>query len=73
MVLPRWEPMKGLSLLLIAVLLLAAGVWFFHLCGSFLVDRDYLAGLVHVFVGAITLRAGVQLARLAVVIRLRSP
>ena len=65
--------MKSFSLILIAVALLAAGVWFFHRCGGFLGERDYLAGLLHVVVGATTLRAGVQLAKLAVVTRLRSP
>lgn len=65
--------MKGFWLIFVALVLVGAAVWFFHVSGTFLADRDYLAGLLHILVGATTLRAGVQVARLAVVVSLRAP
>ncbi len=64
--------MKQILLWLIVVALFASGVALFHRSGGFLADRDYLAGLIHVFAGLATLRAGVEIARLAVILRLRA-
>lgn len=64
--------MKQFFLWLIVVALLSSGVFFFHRSGGFLAERDYLAGLIHVLAGLATLRAGVEVARLAVILRLRA-
>ncbi|MEZ4268015.1 MAG: hypothetical protein R3F39_16745 [Myxococcota bacterium] len=64
--------MKSFMFWLAAILLLAAALWMFHTSSQFLLDHDYLAGLLHVLVGLAVLRAGVEMARLGVVLRLRS-
>jgi|GEM_PF-1326422 len=64
--------MKSTLLLLLATALFVGSVWFFHLCGELLSSKDYLAGTLHIFVGLATIRGGVELARLAVVLHLRS-
>ena len=66
------ELLKGVLLLLLAAGLLAVSVWFFFRTGTLLSDSDYLAGIIHIFVGFATIRAGVELARLAVVAHFRS-
>ena len=65
--------MKSAFLLLLAAILLGWSVWFFYQSGDLLSTRDYLAGLLHVFVGFATVRAGVELARLAIISHSRSP
>ncbi|MGM0577036.1 MAG: hypothetical protein ACQEXJ_15025 [Myxococcota bacterium] len=65
--------MKSFLLWLVAVALFAAAVWSFHTSSGFLSERDYLAGLLHVLVGLATLRGGVEVSRLAVVVALRAP
>lgn len=52
---------------LVALVLFAAALWFFHGGSQFLVDADYLGGLLHILMGLATIRAGVEMARLAVV------
>ncbi len=64
--------MKSFLLWLTALGLFSASLWFFHSSSRFLSDRDYLAGLLHVLVGFACLRSGVEIVRLAVVIRLRT-
>lgn len=64
--------MRSTLLLLLAAVLLGFSVWFFHQSGSLLSERDYLAGLLHIFVGFATIRGGVELARLSVVAHVRS-
>ena len=64
--------MKSSFLLVLATSLFLVAVWFFGLSGEFLTSKDYLAGVLHVFVGLATVRGGVELARLAVVLHLRS-
>lgn len=64
--------MRSLFLLLLATLMLVGSLWFFHRSGELLASRDYLAGLIHIFVGFATVRAGVELARLSVSIQSRS-
>ncbi len=64
--------MKSAFLLLLAALLLACSVWFFYQSGGMLSSRDYLAGLLQIFVGFATIKGGVELARLAVVAHVRS-
>ena len=51
--------------ILLAVILLGASLWFFYRTGQFLADQDYLAGLIHVFVGFAVIRTGADLARLS--------
>lgn len=64
--------MKSVFLLLLAAALLAASVFFFYQSGELLTAREYLAGLLHIFVGFATIRAGSELARLSVVMHVRS-
>ncbi len=64
--------MKGFVLLLLAAFLAVAAVFFFHRSGELLAGKDYLAGLLHIFVGLATIRHAVELARLAVLPKLRS-
>jgi len=64
--------MKTSLLMLLATCLLAASVWFFAQSSEMLSERDYLAGLIHIFVGFTTIRYGVELARLAVIHGMRS-
>lgn len=64
--------MRFFLLWLVVILLFAAGLWFFSESSQFLLDRDYLAGLLHVVVGLATVRSAVEVARLAVVLELRS-
>ena len=64
--------MKSALLLLMAALLLGFSIWFFHQSAELLASRDYLAGAVHIFVGFATIKTGVQLARLSVVVHSRS-
>ena len=64
--------MRFFLLWLVVLGLFGAGLWFFHESSQFLLDRDYLAGLLHVVVGLATVRSGVEVARLAVVLELRS-
>ena len=62
-----------LTLLWIGVIaLFVSGLWFFHESSQFLMDQDYLAGLLHVLVGLAIFRAGVDVARMGVVMHLRS-
>jgi hypothetical protein len=63
---------KGVIYLLAAIALLAVSVWLFYQCGSLLALRDYFAGVLHLFGGFATVKAGVELARLAAVLELRS-
>lgn len=63
--------MKNAALLLLATGLFAACVWFFAISGDLFAARDYLAGTLHVVVGVSLVRAGVELARLAVLGRQR--
>ncbi len=57
---------------MLCALLLCAGVFFFHRSARFLVDQDYLGGLLYIFVGLSSIRYGVEMARLAVLTRFRS-
>ena len=63
--------MKSVFLLLLATALFVGAIWFFHLCGELLSSKDYLAGTLHIFVGLATVRGGVEVARLSVVLHLR--
>ena len=65
--------MKDALIWTLVVVMLGAGLWFFHVSGAFLSDGDYLAGLLHIFVGLASVKAGVELARLAIVSRIESP
>jgi len=53
-----------------AFVLMTAGLWFFYLSSEFLRDGAYLGGILHVFVGLATTRSSVELARLAVALRM---
>ena len=54
------------------VALFCSGLWFFYESSQFLMDQDYLSGLLHVLVGLAIFRAGVDIARMGVVMHLRS-
>ena len=64
--------MKSMFLLLTAIALLGASLFFFYRSSGLLMASEYLAGLLHLFVGFATIRAGVDLSRYALVIHLRS-
>ncbi len=65
--------MKGLLFIMVSLALLVASIFFFHQSGTLLTERNYLAGLLHIFVGFATIRGGIEFARLAVVMADRSP
>jgi hypothetical protein len=52
--------------------MLGASLFFFYRSSALLMGTDYLAGLLHIFVGFATIRAGVELCRFAVVLHSRS-
>ena len=54
---------------LLALMLLLGSLVFFHECINYLEQRDYVAALVLMFVGLAVIRAGSELARLAMVER----
>lgn len=54
---------KGAAALCVA--LLAAGLVFFYECVLFLARRDYVAGILAMFVGFAVMRGGSEMARLA--------
>jgi len=64
--------MKSTALLVLAAVLFAACLFFFGRAGDLLADQDYLPGLLHMFVGFSLVRAGVELARLSIIVRHRS-
>jgi len=64
--------MKSAFLMLLALALLGASLFFFYRSSGLLMSNDYLAGLLHLFVGFATIRGGVDLCRFAVVLHLRS-
>lgn len=64
--------MRFFLLWIVVLSLFGAGLWFFYESSQFLLDRDYLAGILHVVVGLATVRSAVEVARLAVVLELRS-
>ena len=52
-------------------MLLGSG-YFFYRCIAFLAQKDYLAGLVLLVVGYVVIRTGVELSKLALLIRRES-
>ena len=64
--------MKIFLFVSLSIALLVASIFFFHQSGGFLMERNYLAGLLHIFVGFATIRGGLEFARLAVVLQDRS-
>ena len=62
--------MKRALIWTMAFVLMIAGLWFFYLSSEFLRDSAYLGGILHVFVGLATPRSSVELARLAVALRM---
>ena len=49
--------------------LMVAGGTFFYVCIEFLAERDYIAGFLMLALGFGVLRTGVELSKLAVVLR----
>ena len=62
--------MRSALIWIMAFALMIGGLWFFYLSSEFLRDRDYLGGILHVFVGLAMTRSSVELARLAVALRM---
>lgn len=60
--------MRNVLLWFIVVGLFAAGVWFFHMSSRLLLEGSYLAGILEIGVGLATLRGGVEMARLAILV-----
>lgn len=53
----------------LALLLLAGSLVFFYECLRFLARRDYVAGILLMFIGFAVIRVGAELARLALIDR----
>ncbi len=64
--------MKAFFFISLATVLVAVSIFFFWQSGGLLGERNYLAGLLHVFVGFATIRGGIEFGRLAVVTEGRS-
>ncbi len=61
--------MKFALLIVMAAALFVAAVFFFFRSGDLLTQKDYLAGALHVLSGLALSKAGLELARLAVLAR----
>lgn len=61
--------MKFALLIAMAAALFVAAVFFFFRSGDLLTQKDYLAGALHVLSGLALSKAGLELARLAVLAR----
>lgn len=53
--------------------LLLGSTFFFYQVVSFLAQKDYLAGLLVMVIGFVLVRVGVEISRLAILIRRESP
>ena len=65
--------MRALLYEILALGLMASSMLFFYQCVEFMADKDYVAGFVLVAVGFIVLRSGVELSKLAVLLRREEP
>lgn len=61
--------MKGALYETLSIALLATSLFFFFRCTQFLTEKDYLAATLTLFIGFTVVRVGVELARLAVIVR----
>lgn len=61
--------MKVVFFDILTTTLMAASLFFFYQCTVFLTEKDYLAATLTLFIGFTIVRAGVELARLAVIMR----
>lgn len=61
--------MRHLLYEIVSILLIVAGVGFFYACVRFLAQRDYVGGLLLVVVGFGVMKSGVELSKLAVMLR----
>lgn len=53
--------------------LLLGSTFFFYQVVSFLAQKDYVAGLIVMVIGFVMVRVGVEVSRLAILIRRESP
>ena len=60
---------KGALYEILSLMLIAGSLFFFFRCTLFLTDKDYLAATLTLFIGIAVVRVGVELARLAVIVR----
>ena len=61
--------MKGSFYEILSLGLILASLFFFYRCTVFLSDKDYLAAALTLVIGFVVVRVGVELARLAVIVR----
>lgn len=61
--------MKSALLIVIALVLFAACLFFYHRAGLRITDKEYIGGVLHLIVGLSLTKAAVELARLAVLAR----
>ena len=61
--------MRGAVYEFLSVTLVAVSIGFFYWCTRFLTDKDYLSATLTLFIGFTVVRVGVEMARLAVIIR----
>lgn len=61
--------LKGLFYELVSLGLVVASLFFFYQSTRFLTVKDYLAAALTLFIGFAVVRVGVEMARLAVIVR----
>jgi len=65
--------LKSILLIVLAVVLFGACLFFYHRAGLRITDKEYIGGALHLVVGLSLTRAAVELARLAVLARPPGP
>jgi hypothetical protein len=60
---------RGTLYEIVSVGLMIASLFFFWVCTTFLGEKNYLGGTLTLFIGFTIVRVGVEMARLAVVLR----
>lgn len=65
--------MRRLIYEVVGVLMVLASILFFLHSVRFLADRDYIAGILEIFVGFALIRAGLELTKLSLLNQERAP
>lgn len=53
----------------LGTILVLCSLYFFYVSVRFLTEKDYVAGVLEIFVGLAVIRAGIELQKLAVVVQ----
>lgn len=64
-------PQRSLLYDSLSVVLLLGSLFFFYQTTGFLVGRDYIAATLTAFIGLVIIRVGVELGRMALLLRRR--